>query len=314
MERVLITGVSGYIGGKVVSRLNEREDVKAIVGIDVAEPHVAPAKLRFFRKDIRDPIEQILSDHEIDTVVHLAYVVAPIHSKRLMEDINISGTKNVLTACAQASVKHILYTSSATAYGFHPDNDVPLTEDSPLRGNDDFTYSKTKKEIEAIFSEFISQHPEIAISIIRPAFVVGPGFDDPLARHLRKKVVLLPRNTPPFQFVHEDDLTEVICLLLERKVKGAFNVGADETITSDEMIRLLGNIAVRLPFTIMYVLTWLAWTLRLSFLAEFPSPALNLARYPWVVSSEKLKRELGYKYKYTTAEAYHDFVQKVKSS
>ncbi|MEZ4577969.1 MAG: hypothetical protein R2875_08165 [Desulfobacterales bacterium] len=49
------------------------------------------------------------------------------------------------------SEEQILYTSSTTAYGFYPDNDQPLTEDSPLRGNDDFTYAKNKKEIEAIF-------------------------------------------------------------------------------------------------------------------------------------------------------------------
>ena len=314
MERLIITGVSGYIGSKLVSRLNEMGDVHEIIGIDKTEPKACLSKLTFYRKDIRDPLEQILIDHNVDTVVHLAYVVSPIHSKSLMEDININGTKNVLSACASAGVNQILYTSSATAYGFYPDNDVPLTEDSPLRGNDDFTYSKTKKEIEAIFSGYVQQNPQIAVSIIRPAFVVGPGFSDPLARHLRKKLVMLPWTTAPFQFVHEDDLIDIICLLLEKQGAGIFNVGADGTITSKEMIGLLGNIAVRLPFKIMYMLTWLAWTLRLSFLAEFPSPALNLARYPWIVSSDKLKRELGYEYKYTTLEAYKDFAREVRGA
>ena len=136
MERLIITGVSGYIGSKLVSRLNEMGDVHEIIGIDKAEPKACLSKLTFYRKDIRDPLEQILIDHNVDTVVHLAYVVSPIHSKSLMEDININGTKNVLSACASAGVNQILYTSSATAYGFYPDNDVPLTEDSPLRGND----------------------------------------------------------------------------------------------------------------------------------------------------------------------------------
>jgi hypothetical protein len=45
---------------------------------------------------------------------------------------------------------------------------------------------------------------------------------------------------------------------------------------------------------------------------EFPAPALNMARYSWVVSNEKLKRELNYQYRYTTAEAYKDFAEFAK--
>ena len=69
----------------------------------------------------------------------------PSH-KEMMEDINVSGTENVLSACVEANVSRLIYTSSTTAYGFHPDNEVPLTEESSLRGNDDLIYSKNKKD------------------------------------------------------------------------------------------------------------------------------------------------------------------------
>lgn len=314
MERVCITGVSGYIGGKLVSRLNDMPEIKETVGIDVVKPSTVTKKSSFYQRDVREPVDKILKEHAIDTLVHLAYIVAPIHNRSKMEDININGTVNILTSCARAGVKQILYTSSATAYGFHADNDVPLTEGSPLRGNDDFTYSKTKKQLEGVFSAFINANPDIVGTIIRPAFVIGPGWNDPLSRHLRKKLVLLPSNTKAFQFVHEDDLIEIVCLLLKKKAAGAFNIGAKGAITSDDMIRLLGNVPVRLPFGLMYMFTELAWNLRLAFLAEFPGPALNLARYTWVVSSEKLRMELGYEYRYTTKEAFEDFVRHVKKS
>ncbi|MGB2583704.1 MAG: hypothetical protein WBC89_06080, partial [Dehalococcoidia bacterium] len=125
-------------------------------------------------------------------------------------------------------------------------------------------------------------------------------------------VVLLPSNTQPFQFVHEDDLVEIIYLLLKKGAAGAFNVGADGTVTSDETVGLLGNIQVRIPFHLMYLLTGLAWNLRLSFITGFPAPALNMARYSWVVSNEKLKEELNYQYRYTSLEAYSDFAEFVK--
>ena len=56
----------------------------------------------------------------------------------------------------------------------------------------------------------------------------------------------------------------------------------------------------------------LMWHLRATFITEFPSPCLNMLRYPWLASNDKIKRELGYTFKYTTAEAFEDFVRHVK--
>ncbi len=307
MENIFITGVSGYIGQKLLAFLDGKPEVQKIVGIDIRAPSIKTGKLVFYRKDVREPVGDLLLQHGIDAVVHLAYVVPPLHDKSLMEDVNIGGTKNILASCLKSQVKQIVYTSSATAYGFHADNDNPLTEDSPLRGNADFVYSKNKKEIEGLFSRFSKDNPGYTVSILRPSFVAGPVFDNPLARHMKKKFVLLPSATTPFQYVHEDDLIEIIYLLLQRRVNGIFNVGADGTITFPEMIKLLGNIMVPLPFTIMGLLNNVAWYLRLSFISEFPTPALNMVRFPWAVSSEKLTAELGYRYRYTTRETFLDF-------
>ena len=307
MEKIFITGVSGYIGQKLLAFLDGKPAVQAVVGIDNREPSIRPGKLVFYRRDVREPMRDILLQHGIDAVVHLAYVVPPLHDKSLMEDVNIGGTRNILASCLKSPVKQIVYTSSATAYGFHADNDNPLTEESPLRGNDDFVYSKNKKEIERLFCRFSKDNPGYTVSILRPSFVAGPVFDNPLARHMKKRFVLLPSVATPFQYVHEDDLIEIIYLLLQRRVNGIYNVGAEGTMTFAEMIKLLGNVMVPLPFNIMYLLNNLAWYLRLSFISEFPSPALNMVRFPWVVSSEKLTAELGYRYKYTTRETFLDF-------
>jgi len=314
LENIFITGVSGYIGQKLLALLDGKPEARKIVGIDIRAPSIQSGKLVFYKKDVREPVGDILLQHGIDTVVHLAYVVPPLHDKSLMEDVNIGGTKNILASLLKSPVEQIVYTSSATAYGFHADNDNPLTEDSPLRGNDDFVYSKNKKEIERLFNQFSKDNPGYTVSILRPSFVAGPVFDNPLARHMKKRFVLLPCATTPFQYVHEDDLIEIIYLLLQRRVNGIFNVGADGTITFAEMIKLLGNVMVPLPFGIMSLLNNLAWYLRLSFISEFPSPALNMVRFPWAVSSEKLTAELGYRYKYTTRETFLDFAGAFKKS
>ena len=150
MKNILITGISGYIGTTLARALVADPGVETIVGTDVRQPSIASDKLHFFRHDVREPMTEMMSSHRIDTVVHAAYILPPLHDTALMESINVDGTRNVLEASARAGVRHLLVTSSATAYGFHPDNPVPLTEASPLRGNEDFTYAKNKREIEAI--------------------------------------------------------------------------------------------------------------------------------------------------------------------
>ena len=55
----------------------------------------------------------------------------------------MNGSVNVFHAAAEGGVRKIVYTSSAVTYGAHPNNPVPLTEDSPLRANLDFSYART---------------------------------------------------------------------------------------------------------------------------------------------------------------------------
>ena len=224
-----------------------------------------------------------------------------------MEAINKEGTRNVLDACVKAGVKQILYTSSTTAYGFYPDNDSPLIEDSPLRGNDDLTYAKNKKEIERTLQDFISQHPDITVTIVRPCFVVGPGFKNPMAEHLKKKFVMLPSKTLPWQFVHEEDLIHVMALLLEKRIGGAFNVTAEGTITFPELVKILSNTLIPLPRWLLFPLNNLSWFLRLSFITKFPSPAMRMMINPWIASSEKLAKQTGYQFKFNSRQAFESF-------
>ncbi len=291
MKNGFITGVSGYFGSKLVASFEQKDEVRSILGIDINPPKYASKKLEFIKHDVREDMYPLLSGKEIDWAIHAAYILPPIHNKRLMEDININGTKNFLNSCAKAKVKQIMQCSSISAYGFHKDNQVPLTEDSPLRGNDDFTYSKNKKEIEFICREFKDAHPDVCLTIIRPCFVAGPGFDNPLARHLRKKIVMMPYKTVPFQFIHEDDLVGIIYQLFSKEKEGIYNLAADGTMPFDEMLEILGNWPLRLPISMLYPLNNLMWFLRIKPITEFPSPALNMVCHPCIASNEKIKKE-----------------------
>lgn len=314
MKHILITGVSGYFGQKLVKLFEGKDEVNRITGIDIRPSANSSKKLEFIKCDVRDNLNNVFAKRDIDCVIHTAYILPPIHDIALMEDINITGTKNVLTASAAHKVVQILDCSSSTAYGFHPDNPPLLTEDSPLRGNDDFTYAKNKKELEGWVDGFVRTHQNISLTIIRPCFVVGPGFTNPLARHLCKKICILPWKSAEFQYIHEDDLAEIMYLLLKNKKTGIYNLAADGTMTFDDMLQILGGWPLRIPVWLLWPMNNLMWNLRITFMTEFPSSSLNLIRYPWIASNEKVKRELGYEFRYTTMEAFEDFAWHVKGA
>jgi UDP-glucose 4-epimerase len=130
---MFITGSSGYLGTRLIDKLGAIENAGAVVGADISAPRINTKKFTFLKMDIRDPgMGQTLCRHRIDTVIHLAFVVKPIHDLARMHDIDCNGTRNVLQKSAEAGVRHIVAVSSTLAYGATP---TILKEGHPLRGN-----------------------------------------------------------------------------------------------------------------------------------------------------------------------------------
>src|ERR687894_29069 len=70
--------------------------------------------------------------------------------------VNLEGSRTVFAAAAAAPrARRLVYTSSVAAYGFHPDNPQPLTEDVPARGTDSFYYSAHKAELETLLADLL---------------------------------------------------------------------------------------------------------------------------------------------------------------
>lgn len=315
MKNVLITGASGYFGQKLVSCFDTKNEVERIYGIDIKPPAFHSPKLEFIECDVRDDLKEVYRGRNIDCVIHAAYILPQLHDVALMEDININGTKNVFNSAAHYGVKQIMDCSSTTAYGFHPDNPPVLTEESPLRGNEDFTYGKNKRELEAWAKQFEKAYPDISLIVIRPCFVVGPGFANPMARYFCKKTCVIPRKTSPMQFIHEDDLVELMYLLLKKNKPGIYNLTADGTMPIEDMVSILGGRVVKMPAWLLGSIIDLGWYLRMTSITESSSSSMKLMQYSWVASNQKIKKELGYQFKYaTTRSAFEDFARHMKTS
>ncbi len=305
----MITGSSGYIGSKLVESLQHNTRVEQIIGLDLKPSPKPQPKLHFYCRDIREPLNDLLNRHDIDTVIHTAYVLPPLHNKKLMEDININGTKNVMALCEDSKVSHLIYTSSTTAYGFHPDNPVPMDETQPLRGDEDFIYSKNKREIENLFKDFVTANKNIDTTILRTSFVIGPTADNPVSRYIKKKIAILPKENAAIQFVHENDLTRAVLWCLEKKISGIFNITGEGAVSFPDMITAMGNVPVFLPYSALKLLNEVAWKFRLKVLTETPSAGLAMIRFPWIATARKFIDQTGFQFEYSSQQAFESFAE-----
>lgn len=305
MVRYLITGGSGYIGSRLVGHLSGRPETEAIVVADVRPPASFRPKTSYAALDVRDKAGalELFERERPGCVVHLAFLLNPIHDEAAMYDVDVNGTQNVLEAASAADVQHVLVTSSTTAYGAFADNPVPLTEDDPVRGAPGFSYARDKAESDRLCQLWALQHPERVMTIVRPCIVFGPDVDNYIVRLWLRQPFRADFGTPdqPMQFVHVDDLADALIRLLEGRYGGVFNVAADGYLSVVEAADLLGLKPRRVPYGLMKRIAAALWRARVS---EAPAGQLEFVIHPWVASNAKLKQATGWVPRWTSREVF----------
>ena len=303
--RYLITGGSGYIGSRFVAHLSGREDTEQIVVADLREPHGDRSKTTFRELDVRDRqgVKALLDAERPDCLIHLAFLVRPLHDEAAMYAVDVNGTQNVLEAAALAGTQHVLVTSSTTAYGAFPDNPVPLTEDDPVRGAPDFSYARDKADADRLCQLWALQHPERTMTIARPCIVFGEEVDNYILGLWLKSPFRADFGLPdpPMQFLHIGDLAEALIRLLDGRHRGAYNVAADGYITVAEAGDMIGLRPWRVPYRLYKRLAAALWD---TYVTDAPPGQLEFIIHPWVASNQKLKDATGWTPRYTSRETF----------
>jgi nucleoside-diphosphate-sugar epimerase len=285
---VAVTGIAGYLGERLLALMDADPEVDRVVGIDVAEPMLGSPKLDFHQMDVRDNrLGKVLAG--ADVLAHLAFAFNPMHDEERMRAINVDGTANALDAADAAGVAKVVYPSSAAVYGAHPDNDFPLTEESPLRANPDFSYSAHKLETERLMAAFAEGHPDTVVTILRPAIVFGAHVENFISRMMETPRLLTVQGyEPPLQLVHEDDVATALEIAIRRDLNGAYNVAADGWLSASEVQEIAGKRRIDVPEAVAFTLTERLWRAHLTFA---PPGALHYVMHPWVVDNAKLKAQ-----------------------
>ena len=181
VAKVLVTGADGFIGSHLTEELvRQGKEVRAFVyynsfgrngWLDYSLDEIKN-EIEFFAGDIRDPNGVRKMMEGIDTVFHLAALIAipfSYHSPDSYVDTNIKGTLNVLQAARDLSISRVLITSTSEVYGTA--QYVPIDENHPFQGQS--PYSATKIGADRLAESFYKSFA-LPVVIVRPFNTYGP--------------------------------------------------------------------------------------------------------------------------------------------
>jgi UDP-glucose 4-epimerase len=312
---VLVTGACRFLGGYLTARLAANPSIDRVIAVDA----IAPSKdllrrmgrAEFVRADIRNPfIAKVIRNGDVDTVVHAAAAsYAPRSGGRAtLKELNVMGAMQLFAACQKApTVRRVILKSTSEVYGSSAFDPVMFTEGSSSRRPPGEGFARDSIDIEGYARGLGRRRPDIGVTILRLANMIGPAMDTALSRYLAGPVV--PTNVgrdARLQLLHEQDALGAIERATVAGKPGTFNVGASGIIMMSQAIRRSGRLALPLPALGVRIVDSL-W--KATGGAEINRDQLRYLSYGRVMDTTRMRTELGYQPKWTTMEAFDDYVR-----
>src|ERR1700737_1324918 len=298
---VLVTGACRFLGGYLTARLAQNPLINHVIAVGA----IAPSKdllrrmgrAEFVRADIRNPfIAKVIRNGDVDTVVHAAAASYAPRSggTAALKELNVMGAMQLFAACQKApSVRRVVLKSTSEVYGSSPHDPVMFTEDCSSRRP---------------FREgFPKDSLDIAVTILRLANMIGPAMETTLSRGLAGPLVpkVIGRDAR-LQLLHEQDALGALERAVMAGKAGTFNIGASGVIMLSQAIRRAGRISLPVPGFGLWALDSLR---RASHNTEINREQLGYLSYGRVMDTTRMRQELGYHPKWSTAEAFDDYVR-----
>jgi nucleoside-diphosphate-sugar epimerase len=235
--RVAVTGATGFLGRYLVDVLLARgASVVGVVRNPARVPELAARGVELRRADLLEPASLVEGFRDAQAVVSNAALFALKNQRwREHQETNVTGTRNVFTAVADAGVERVVHVSSVAVYKGRRapriGEDHP-TYDAGSRRSLTNTYPISKAVSERLAWE-IAAARGLALTTVRPCGIYG-AFDANFTTVFRRFVGGLPVALLPvglrIPFVYAGDVAEAIALALERPVAigKAYNVTGDD--------------------------------------------------------------------------------------
>jgi len=306
-EFTFVTGATGFVGSHVVRQLRLRGDrVRILARNSSRKSNVETLGCEIAIGDLRDQSSLLRCVQGCRVVYHIAadYRLWARNPQEIYDN-NVGGTRNLLSACCEAGVEKVVYTSTVGTIGLTRDGS-PANEDTPVTLDDMIGhYKRSKFMAEQVAKEFAAEG--LPVTIVNPTTPIGTGDLKPTPTG---KIILetVKGHMPAYvetglNLVAVEDVARGHLLAEERGRIGERYILGGENWSLEEILEAVAQICgrrmprIRIPWILAlvagYVENFLIGTL-LRREPYIPLEGVRMARYKMYISSEKARKELGY--------------------
>ncbi|NIP31454.1 MAG: NAD-dependent epimerase/dehydratase family protein [Candidatus Dadabacteria bacterium] len=303
----IVTGATGFIGSHITRKLVQRgEKVKVLVRKTSNTKNIDNLDVEKVYGDVLDIDSLRTAFSGCDTLYHSAgYVSFKKADYKKMEDINVQGSINVLSAARDVGISKVLFTSSVAALGVEEDRSL-ITENTTYNlYGEGIGYMNVKYLAEKEALEFNDKG--LPVVILNPSVVLGEGdiylsSSGSVLWFCKKKFPGYMDGT--FNVVDVEDVAEGHLLAAEKGKPGEKYILANKNVSVKEYFNLLEEITgvsapkIKIPYICAYsTAVIMERLLKFSFpnYSSLDLDSIKLSKYNWQVDSSKAINELGFK-------------------
>ena len=321
-KKVLVTGATGFLGGRLVAALHNSGASITALGRRELPPSLKMPGVRFERGSLENESFMASCTEGQDMVVHSAALSAPYGLYRDFYRSNVLGTQNVLRACEKHRVHRCVYISSPSIY-FDDKNLKMVTEDMPTASKPLNSYVKTKLESERLVDSFVGRGLDVVT--LRPRAIFGPGDTTILPSIIRVNAKgafpHFDKGPIDMDLTYVDNVVDAILLALggDARLAGEkFNITNGETYELYDLLpRLFAELGhphriKKVPFAPLYLATYLMEKIYLALRIRTEPPmtttGLMYLAYGQSFDISKAKNMLGYRPRVSVEEGVKRYV------
>ena len=291
--RILATGATGFLGGRLVEILSEQGVPARAATRLVSRARVLPG-IEWAQCDLGREDQLLAALCDVETVFHCAALCGAPGSLREFEAANVEGTLRLLRLAGKAGVKTFIYVSSMSVYAAPTNPSTLLDEDSPFdnRAAERGAYTRSKLAADRAVLDYARRHRWPRVVVLRPGTIYGPGAKLPVGRFQlpsssqRPLIAGSPRT--PAGLVYVDDVVHAMLKAAHTEVPGGsvYNLIDSPDLNQAELAHTLQQVSggrIRPRFA-PYPIVWTAM-LAVDLISLVRNRKLGTARY-------RLKRTL----------------------
>ncbi|MCR4318643.1 MAG: NAD-dependent epimerase/dehydratase family protein [Planctomycetes bacterium] len=301
----LITGATGLLGGAIARELISRgADIRVLLRKNVTPPALQGLPFEVAIGDVRDQQSLERAADGCMNIYHSAAMVdmwvSGERARRMMWEVNVRGTFNVLQVAERAGVKRVLHVSTVDTIDLASDGSIADENSRNPSGRVRSDYAKTKRAAEKLAME-----ANVETVIVNPAFLLGPFDSKPSSGQLiialaKGRIQGYPK-TGGNCFIDVRDVAEAIVTAMIRGNPGERYILGNANLTYSEIFKIIASVlgvktpSIALPKTVAMIFGTIGDIYGRISNTEPPvySTAVRMGYLDHYYSSAKAIRELG---------------------